>query len=139
MPARRFEKAVVAAGGQATGLRALRNLAAAAALVGLAACSVADGFSSLETASTARTTSVAVTHPRFEDTDPHEWDSGAPWSYAVHGIDVSKYQTSVDWHKARASGVSFAFIKATEGGDRIDSYFDEHWSKTKAAGVPRAA
>ena len=48
--------------------------------------------------------------------------------YAVHGTDVSKYQTSIDWHKAKANGVSFAFIKATEGGDRIDSYFDEHWA-----------
>ena len=117
----------------------MRNLAAAMTLLGLAACSVSDGFAPLSTTSTSGTTSVAVTHPRFSDTDPHEWDSGAPWSYAVHGTDVSKYQTSVDWHKARASGVSFAFIKATEGGDRIDDYFDEHWSRTKAAGVPRAA
>ena len=117
----------------------MRSLAAAAALLALSACSVADGFSPLETASTSGTTSVAVTHPRFSDTDPHEWDSGTPWSYAVHGTDVSKYQSSVDWHKARASGVSFAFIKATEGGDRVDDYFDEHWSKAKAAGVPRAA
>jgi lysozyme len=139
MPERRFDGTVCSASRPRTGARALRNLAAATALVGLAACSVADGFGPLSTASTVGTTSVAVTHPRFSDTDPHEWDSGAPWSYAVHGTDVSKYQTSVDWHKARASGVSFAFIKATEGGDRIDDYFDEHWSKTKAAGVPRAA
>ena len=52
---------------------------------------------------------------------------------------MSKYQSSVDWHKAKASGISFAFIKATEGGDRIDDYFAEHWRGTKAAGVPRSA
>lgn len=139
MPEGQFDRTVVAAGGQATVLRALCNLAGAAAILSLAACSVADGFGPLETASTAGTTTVAVTHPRFEDTDPHEWESGAPWTYPVHGTDVSKYQTSVDWHRARASGVSFAFIKATEGGDRVDDYFDEHWRMTKAAGVPRAA
>ena len=77
--------------------------------------------------------------PRFADSKPHEWDSGAPWNYAVHGTDVSKYQTSVDWPAAKASGISFAFIKATEGGDRFDDYFNEHWRRTKAAGVPRAA
>ena len=81
---------------------------------------------------------VAVAHPRFGDSEPHEWDSGAPWNYAVHGTDVSKYQTSVDWQPAKASGISFAFIKATEGGDRVDDYFDEHWRATKAAGIPRA-
>ena len=41
--------------------------------------------------------------------------------------------------KAKASGISFAFIKATEGGDRVDDYFDEHWRSAKAAGVPRGA
>ena len=37
------------------------------------------------------------------------------------------------------SGVSFAFIKATEGGDRVDDKFAEHWRGTRAAGIPRAA
>lgn len=138
MPERRFDKAVVSAGKPATGARALRGLGALA-LLALSACSVADGLAPMSTASTAGTASVAVTYPRFEDTDPHEWDSGAPWTYAVHGTDVSKYQNSVDWQKARSNGISFAFIKATEGGDRIDDSFNEHWSRTKAAGVPRAA
>jgi lysozyme len=81
---------------------------------------------------------AAARAPRFEDSKPHEWTGGAPWTYDVHGTDVSKYQASIDWPKARASGISFAFIKATEGGDRFDEYFDEHWSGTKAAGIPRA-
>jgi lysozyme len=84
----------------------------------------------------ARATSHA---PRFADSDPYKWEGTAPWTYGVHGTDVSKYQTSVDWHKARASGISFAFIKATEGGDRFDEYFNEHWRRTKAAGIPRGA
>lgn len=139
MPEGRSTGALHSAGRLAAGLRALRSVAGAAALLGLAACSVADGLPPISTASTSDTASVVVTHPRFDDTDPHEWQSSAPWTYAVHGTDVSKYQTSVDWRTARASGVSFAFVKATEGGDRIDDYFDEHWQNTKAAGVPRAA
>ena len=82
---------------------------------------------------------VAVSHPRFKDSDPHEWESGAPWTYAIHGTDVSKYQRSVDFARMRESGISFAFIKATEGGDRVDDKFDYHWAAARAAGVPRGA
>jgi len=35
------------------------------------------------------------------------------------GIDVSSYQGSVDWNAAIAKGVSFAYIKATEGNGRV--------------------
>lgn len=82
---------------------------------------------------------VAVSYPRFEDNDPHKWEGGAPWQYAVHGTDVSKYQRDIDWAKARDSGVSFAFIKATEGADRVDDKFRQNWLGTSSAGVPRGA
>ena len=55
-----------------------------------------------------------------------------PWQYPVHGIDVSKYQGDIDWHRVRASGIDFAFIKATEGGDHTDDRFRDNW-----AGRPR--
>ena len=85
------------------------------------------------------TSKVTLAYPRFSDNDPHDWTGNTPWRYAVHGADVSKYQTSVDWRQAKASGISFAFVKATEGGDRVDDFFAEHWSATRAAGVPRSA
>lgn len=31
------------------------------------------------------------------------------------GIDVSNYQTDVNWNSVASSGVVFAYIKATEG------------------------
>ncbi|TIW17132.1 MAG: glycoside hydrolase [Mesorhizobium sp.] len=97
----------------------MRRFAAFIMLTLLGACSTVDDLApSLPSAPT-----VTVRAPRFDDSDPHKWESGAPWSYAVHGTDVSKYQTSVDWPAARASGISFVFIKATEGGDRFDEYF----------------
>jgi lysozyme len=82
---------------------------------------------------------VMVRNPRYGDRKPHPWDGRAPWTYPVHGTDVSKYQRSVDWAAARDSGISFAFIKATEGGDMFDEYFNEHWRETEAAGIPRSA
>jgi len=33
----------------------------------------------------------------------------------LNGVDVSRYQGKIDWPKVKASGVSFAFIKASEG------------------------
>lgn len=79
------------------------------------------------------------TVPRFADSDPWEWGREAPWRYPVHGIDISKYQGDVDWHRVRASGISFAFIKATEGGDHTDERFADNWRAAGAAGMPRGA
>jgi lysozyme len=59
--------------------------------------------------------------------------------HPVHGIDVSKYQGQIDWEQVRAAGVAFAFIKATEGGDRLDDHFHRHWRGARAAGIPRGA
>lgn len=117
----------------------LRGMLAVALLVVLAGCSTTDILTPTPPSTSAASPQVAATYPRFGDNDPHEWKSIKPWEYAVHGTDVSKYQRSVDWRTARASGISFAFIKATEGGDRVDDMFAQHWSGARAAGVPRAA
>ena len=114
----------------------MRRIAAVALLLSAAACSTVEDLAPIS--GSGGSTAVALSNPRFSDSDPHQWEGGAPWTYAVHGTDVSKYQRSIDWRKARASGVSFAFIKATEGGDRVDDYFDEHWQASRAAGVPRS-
>ncbi len=82
---------------------------------------------------------AAVTAPRFSDADPHPWTGRAPQNYAVHGIDLSRFQTDVDWPTARANGVNFAFIKATEGSDRLDAMFHNHWRGAGQAGVARGA
>jgi lysozyme len=62
-----------------------------------------------------------------------------PRDYPVHGIDVSKFQGEIDWSKVADSGVKFAWIKATEGGDHADARFQANWDGAKAAGVPRGA
>lgn len=73
--------------------------------------------------------------PRFGDLDPHDWQGTTPSAYRVHGIDVSRWQGDIDWRRARAGGVSFAFIKATEGGDVADPKFADHRLGAKRAGV----
>ena len=47
--------------------------------------------------------SDAVTAPDFGDADPHLWEGRPPQRYAVHGIDISRWQTYVDWQAARAA------------------------------------
>lgn len=78
--------------------------------------------------------------PKFADNDPVDsFEGGAPHRYAVHGIDVSKYQGDIDWRRVKRSGVAFAYIKATEGGDRVDDGYKSHWRGAKSAGIPRGA
>ncbi len=118
--------------GKEGGMRAgrFRALAMVVALFGgLAACGGADapGY-------------VPGLPSQFGDTDPHPWPRAqAPTDHEIHGVDVSKFQGAIDWPRAAGAGVSFAFIKATEGGDRLDPLFKENWRAARRAGIPRGA
>lgn len=81
----------------------------------------------------------AATTPRFADAAPHPWRGESPQNHPVQGIDVSRFQPAIDWPMARAAGVSFAYIKATEGGDLLDPMFRTHWRDAGRAQVPRGA
>ena len=77
-------------------------------------------------------------YPTKGDVKPHPGVARAK-SLAIHGVDVSKWQGSIDWAAVRGAGTQFAFIKATEGGDHVDERFLDNWHGAKAAGVPRGA
>jgi len=77
--------------------------------------------------------------PKFGDSNRVPFAGGSPRSYPVHGVDVSKFQGEIDWRKLKSGGVSFAFIKATEGRDHLDINFKDNWNAAKRAGVPRSA
>jgi lysozyme len=67
-----------------------------------------------------------------------------PVNYAVHGIDVSRYQNNIDWKavkqmKVKDIAISFSFIKATEGSEDVDKKFKRNWKAAKEAGLPRGA
>jgi len=110
----------------------------AGALMVLAACGPR-GPLVARAAAPAVAVSTAVIAPQFGDANPHDWTGRRPESYPVHGIDLSRYQGEVDWPVAHAAGVNFAFVKATEGGDRVDPAFRRNWAGAGAAGVARGA
>ena len=53
----------------------------------------------------------------------------------MNGIDISMYQKNVDFNKVKSSGVTFVYIKATEGVDYIDPVYREHLEKIKNTGL----
>ena len=60
---------------------------------------------------------------------------------AIKGIDVSYAQGNIDWTKVKASGVSFAMIRACYGWDddsQIDRYFRANVQGCEAVGCPMA-
>jgi GH25 family lysozyme M1 (1,4-beta-N-acetylmuramidase) len=57
----------------------------------------------------------------------------------IQGVDVSGWNPSVNWQKLRNQEIRFAFIKATEGTEPSNKYFDEQWSGAKSAGILRGA
>lgn len=55
--------------------------------------------------------------------------------YPLRGIDVSHHQGQIDWRRVAADDVTFAVIKATEGGDHVDDAFDRNLREARAAGL----
>ena len=51
------------------------------------------------------------------------------------GIDISKYQQSVDFSVAKADGVAYCILRASLGSYTKDPTFDAHYSDAKAAGL----
>lgn len=63
-----------------------------------------------------------------------------PWAARyVQGVDVSWHQGAIDWRALAADDVAFAYIKATEGGDHVDTRFAFNWEQAGAAGLYRGA
>lgn len=46
--------------------------------------------------------------------------------YPVRGVDVSHYQGEIDFRRLAEQGMSFAFIKATEGASYVDERLNEN-------------
>lgn len=58
-------------------------------------------------------------------------------STLVKGVDVSKWQATIDWTKVKGAGYEFAFIRASDGLNYPDGMFQANWQGAKAAGVIR--
>jgi len=53
----------------------------------------------------------------------------------VKGIDVSKFQGVVDWHKVKEAGYEFAFLKASEGNTIVDAQLANNKRGAEAEGL----
>jgi lysozyme len=86
---------------------------------------------------------VGCTSPSEEITeragDEAEAVKQCPRGERVRGVDVSYHQGRIDWEKARAHGVSFAYVRAADGAGFADPAFVENWEGARAAGVIRGA
>ncbi len=60
-------------------------------------------------------------------------------TYEVHGIDVSHYQSYIDWEAVANEDITFAFVKAGEGITISDSLFSHNWKEMKRVGIIRGA
>ncbi|KAF9443067.1 glycoside hydrolase family 25 protein [Macrolepiota fuliginosa MF-IS2] len=76
--------------------------------------------------------SIAVATPLFNATF-------AGRQSQPQGIDVSGFQPNVDWNTVKANGISFAFIKATEGTTFISSSFSSQYTGATNVGLIRGA
>jgi GH25 family lysozyme M1 (1,4-beta-N-acetylmuramidase) len=55
----------------------------------------------------------------------------------VKGIDVSKWQGTIDWDEVAADGVVFAIIRVSDGLGYIDEQFARNWTEAARVGIIR--
>lgn len=64
----------------------------------------------------------------------------SPVPSVLRGLDVSHHQKEIEWEwLAATEPVDFVFVKATEGGDFVDSLFCQNWEDLKRLGIRRGA
>jgi len=67
-----------------------------------------------------------------------------PDGYEIHGIDVSKYQNTINWKevktmKEKGIKIGFVFIKATEGTSIVDAQFRRNWTEAEEQNIAKGA
>lgn len=90
----------------------------------------------------AQNTNQKVTGLRSIDGKLYYFDAnGVKQDKVTFGIDVSKYQSGLDWNKIKKSGVSFVIIRigyrgyGAEGKLVKDPMFEEHFTNARNAGL----
>ena len=53
----------------------------------------------------------------------------------IHGIDISHYQGEVFWEHVGDTKMAYCYIKATEGGDRIDDRYENNLRTGHSYGI----
>ena len=69
----------------------------------------------------------AARDPRLDDPDYNPFLQCEDTCNHVHGIDLSRYQGDVFWETVGDNAkMAYVYLKATEGGDRIDPKFERN-------------
>lgn len=68
-----------------------------------------------------------------------EYNVKLPDGYEIHGLDISHHQGNINWQQLSESQknsnpIRFIFIKATEGGDFLDTKFHSNFADAKQNG-----
>jgi len=53
----------------------------------------------------------------------------------IIGVDISKYQGEVDFKQLKAAGITYVFVKASEGNTYQDPLFARNFAQAKQAGL----
>jgi GH25 family lysozyme M1 (1,4-beta-N-acetylmuramidase)/uncharacterized protein YgiM (DUF1202 family) len=120
-------------------LYGVSSVAAAAALFGSTAPTVAPPPTPIPTpAPTPKPTPTPTPRPTATPTPrpsvtPTPTPGGA--SPVLEGIDVSHWQSAIDWSKVAAAGKKFVFMKATESTNFLDPNYASYRSGAKGAGL----
>ena len=59
--------------------------------------------------------------------------------FDIHGVDVSRYQSEINWKTVADQDITFAFVKASEGETITDTHFCKNWAAIKDANIKRGA
>ena len=76
--------------------------------------------------------------PTTESTIEQQLDA-CPVGPMLKGIDVSKYEMTIDWPAVKADGVVYAFVRVSDGTMFPDATFDANWAGSRAAGIKHGA
>ena len=71
-------------------------------------------------------------------------DPDYPEGYTIYGIDVSRYQGTINWNRLRNAMIDrlpirFIIIKSTEGDSHVDMKFRDNFYNAKESGFIRGA
>jgi len=57
----------------------------------------------------------------------------------IYGIDVSRFQGTINWGQVKGAGVKFAWVQVSRFLNDIDAQFEANWAGTRANGILRGA
>ena len=63
------------------------------------------------------------------------YDNKYSYKYVVRGVDVSHHNGSINWAQLNNEGISFAYIKSTEGISHTDRKYKENYNKAKRSSI----